>query len=286
MTHRWMKFWPTDWQSDPALRMCSLAARGLWMEAICLAHAAEPYGHMLVNGKPVTPRQLAVLVGSNAKEIEGLLAELEEAGVFSRTEAGVIYSRRMVRDKAASDAGAAAGKQGGNPALKGKRSKADKGGSNGGGYPEGLSGGITPPHKPEAEAEAEAEAEDNPLTPTAVAAGGQDRSSIVKNQPRGTRASGTSPRQIAEAARAAAPPPPEPDHPLWPKCRERGVSAQDFRAWIAPLIQVVAPDGRPVLIAPKPFHASWVRQNFTVALEHALGQPFDIRATPEAAANG
>jgi hypothetical protein len=284
MTHRWMKFWPTDWQSDPALRMCSLAARGLWMEAICLAHAAEPYGHMLVNGKPVTPRQLAVLVGSNAKEIEGLLAELEEAGVFSRTEAGVIYSRRMVRDKAASDAGAAAGKQGGNPALKGKRARVDKGGGNGGGYPEGLSGGITPPHKPEAEAEAEAE--NNPLTPTADAAGGQDRSSIGKSLPRGTRASGTSPRQIAQAARANAPPPPEPDSPLWPGCKARGVSAADFRQWIAPLIQVVTPDGRPVLIAPKPFHASWVRQNFGVALEHALGQPFEIRATPEAAANG
>lgn len=286
MTHRWMKFWPTDWQSDPALRMCSLAARGLWMECLCLAHAAEPYGHVLVNGKAVTPRQLAVLVGSNAKEIEGLLTELEEAGVFSRTEAGAIYSRRMVRDKAASDAGTAAGKQGGNPALKGKRAKAYKGGAKGGGYPEGLSGGITPSLIPEAEAEAETEAEDNPLTPTADAAGEQDRSSIGKSPPRGTRASGTSPRQIAEAARAAAPPPPEPDHPLWPKCRAKGVSAGDFRHWIAPLIQVVAPDGRPVLIAPKAFHASHVRREFGVALEHALGQPFEIRATPDAAANG
>lgn len=105
----------------------------------------------------------------------------------------------------------------------------------------------------------------------------------TSSKPRNSRASGTSPRQIAEAARAAAPPPPEPDHPLWPGCRAKGVSAHDFRAWIAPLIQVVAPDGRPVLIAPKPFHASWVRQNFAVAIEHAIGQPFDIRATPEAA---
>ena len=130
------------------------------------------------------------------------------------------------------------------------------------------------------------EEERSPLTPAANAAGEPDRSSIGNKPPRGTRASGTSPRQIAEAARAAAPPRPEPDHPLWPACRAKGVSARNFRHWIAPLIQVVAPDGRPVLIAPKPFHASFVRQEFAVALEHALGQPFEIRATPDAAANG
>lgn len=95
---RWMKFWPADWSRDPALRMCGLAARGLWIELIGLMHEANPYGHLLVNGRPISAKQIAAIVGSSPDEVSDLLAELEEAGVFSRTDEGVIFSRRMIRD--------------------------------------------------------------------------------------------------------------------------------------------------------------------------------------------
>jgi hypothetical protein len=103
--HRWSKFWWADWQSDAALRMCSLGARGLWMELLCLAHEAEPVGQVLVNGRQPTPRQLAAIVGASEREVTRYLTELEEAGVFSRTENGAIFSRRMVKDAAQSEAG-------------------------------------------------------------------------------------------------------------------------------------------------------------------------------------
>ncbi|MBX9697903.1 MAG: DUF1376 domain-containing protein [Acetobacteraceae bacterium] len=119
---------------------------------------------------------------------------------------------------------------------------------------------------------------EDPLTPTADAAGGQDRSSIGNKPLRGTRASGTNPRAVAAAERAAAPPPPEPDHPLWPACRGRDVTSTDFRRWIEPLVQADAEDGRTILIAPSPFHASHVRREFALALEAALGHPPEIRA--------
>jgi hypothetical protein len=54
----WMKFYPADWRSDPMLRLCSLAARGLWAEMICLMHEAEPYGSLLVNGNPQVKGQV------------------------------------------------------------------------------------------------------------------------------------------------------------------------------------------------------------------------------------
>lgn len=95
----WMKFYPADWRADPQLRMCSLAARGLWVEMLCLMHEAEPYGHLTVNGRPVTDAQLAVLCGLPPVELGALLTELEEAGVFSRARNRVIYSRRMTRDE-------------------------------------------------------------------------------------------------------------------------------------------------------------------------------------------
>lgn len=106
--HRWMKFWPADWQSDASLRMSGLAARGLWIECIAIMHTADPYGHLLINGKQPTAKQLASIVGSNEREVTKLLTELGDAGVFSRTEEGVIFSRRMVRDNERSEGGRAA----------------------------------------------------------------------------------------------------------------------------------------------------------------------------------
>lgn len=114
-----LKFFPTDHQADAALRTCSLAARGLWVEMLCLMHDAEPYGHLLLQGKEVTPKQLATLAGASPNLVQRLIAELEGRGVFSRTREGVIYSRRMVRDLAKRQADAENGRKGGNPALKG-----------------------------------------------------------------------------------------------------------------------------------------------------------------------
>ena len=113
----WMKFYPSDWRADPRLRMCSLAARGLWMEMLALMHEAEQYGHLLVSGLAPTDAQLAVLAGAPSDQIPGLLGELESAGVFSRTRKGVIYSRRMTRDAKKAATARENGKNGGNPTL-------------------------------------------------------------------------------------------------------------------------------------------------------------------------
>lgn len=116
MSTPWLKLFPSDWRADPALRMCSMAARGLWMEMLCVMHEAEPRGTLRVNGKPLTSRQLATLAG--CPNVDELLAELEEAGVFSREEDGTIFSRRMVRDAEKAEADKANGRKGGNPKLK------------------------------------------------------------------------------------------------------------------------------------------------------------------------
>ena len=100
-----MKFWPQDWSDDPALRSCSFAAQGLWMRLICLAHFSKPYGHVLIGGKIPTSAQLARVVGGTETEVQSLLDELENQGVFERSRAGGIQSRRMMRDAAASEKG-------------------------------------------------------------------------------------------------------------------------------------------------------------------------------------
>lgn len=99
MSQPWMKFYPRDWRGDQALRVVSLAARGLWMEMLCIMHEASPRGHLLIGAKPVTDEALARSIGSGTAEVQALLVELRNAGVFDRSRNGVILSRRMISDE-------------------------------------------------------------------------------------------------------------------------------------------------------------------------------------------
>lgn len=119
MSSPWMKFYPSDWRADPALRMCSIGARGLWMEMLCIMHEAVPRGSLLVNGRQITDRQLAGLAGISPEEAGGYLSELEDAGVFSREDDGTIFSRRIRRDEEKAERDKANGRRGGSPLLKG-----------------------------------------------------------------------------------------------------------------------------------------------------------------------
>lgn len=119
------QFYPGDWQRDAALRSCSVGARGLWIEMICIMHQAEPYGHLVVNGNPIDPETLARMVGAKATEVTRWQAELHRFGVFDK-DGETIVSRRMVRDEALRKIRAAGGKLGGNPTLMVNRKVEDK----------------------------------------------------------------------------------------------------------------------------------------------------------------
>jgi hypothetical protein len=115
------QFYPSDWLRDTALRTCSVAARGLWIDMICYMHEGNPYGVLKVNQKVILAANLAAMIGATLQETEGWLNELESAGVFDRGEEGEIMSRRMIRDEKLRNARASGGKLGGNPSLvKGK----------------------------------------------------------------------------------------------------------------------------------------------------------------------
>lgn len=94
----WSKFFWNDWENDPELRLCSLAAQGLWMRLLCLAAKSNPTGFVAVAGRPCSSTDIARLSGVAEQEVESLLGELSRNGVFSRDAQGRIYCRRMVRD--------------------------------------------------------------------------------------------------------------------------------------------------------------------------------------------
>ena len=116
MSDPYFKFYPTDWKADDQLKFCSAAARGVWIEMLCICHNATPYGHFLIDGISPTDAELTVLTGIPTEQITQAMGELESRKIFSRTAKGVIYSRKLVRDEK-------------------KRREGKKNGSNGGGNP-------------------------------------------------------------------------------------------------------------------------------------------------------
>jgi hypothetical protein len=100
-----------------ALRRCSVAARGLWIEMLCVATQFEPYGYLAEGDRPLTAEEIAVMVGAKPAEVRRLTNELERRGVFSRDALGRIYSRRLVREAEALQRLRKNGAKGGNPNL-------------------------------------------------------------------------------------------------------------------------------------------------------------------------
>lgn len=91
------QFYPGDWIRDP-VSGCSLAAQGLWLRMMILAHDSDRYGYLEQNGAAIPPEHIARRCGSPLEQYTSLLLELDAAGVPSRTPEGTLYSRRMVRD--------------------------------------------------------------------------------------------------------------------------------------------------------------------------------------------
>ncbi len=134
----WLRFYTADWRGDAGLRAVGFAARGLWMDMLSLMHEAAPYGHLVVNGKPLDAARLAARLGGTAKEVQHLLDLLEAEGVFSRTDDGAIFSRRMVRDAEKAERDRVNGRGGGNPRLRARtQDNPPDGGSD--------KGGVNPP---------------------------------------------------------------------------------------------------------------------------------------------
>lgn len=128
------------------LKLCSLAARGLWIEMLAIMGISERIGYLQIGGKAITCDQLAVMAGVKPEEAEHLMQELEDNGVFSRDENGIPYCRRMVRDVIKYEQDQTNGRKGGNPTLKNPESgiQNPKATIQNSEATDGLSHGLTP----------------------------------------------------------------------------------------------------------------------------------------------
>jgi len=94
----WFKFYSANWRGDPALRACSLAARGLWIDMITLMEETDD-GTLTLRGKPIASPQLAMLVAAPLDEVEPLIEELRDNGVFMVAKNGIVFSTRMKNER-------------------------------------------------------------------------------------------------------------------------------------------------------------------------------------------
>ena len=91
------QFYPKDWLSDTGLRCCSPAARGLWIDMLCIMWSSPKRGSLLTPANmQIACKSLQNLTCiSSANDVQKYLDELEEHGVFSRLDDGTIINRRM-----------------------------------------------------------------------------------------------------------------------------------------------------------------------------------------------
>ncbi len=111
------QFYPGDWMKDPNLRRCSHAAKGVWVDMLCLMWESEERGVLVTAGRAWTDEEVCWAVGGDSAVALAGLAELTLKGVVNRRSDGAIYSKRMVRDEHKRTLCRDAGKRGGNPIL-------------------------------------------------------------------------------------------------------------------------------------------------------------------------
>lgn len=108
-------FFTGDWLKDPELRFCSIFARGLLVDLLCILFEANERGYASKpDGTPRTDQEIVSAVSGGTTEEKILaLAELESSGVLSRDNRGVLFSRRLARLGEIKESRSKAGSKGG-----------------------------------------------------------------------------------------------------------------------------------------------------------------------------
>jgi hypothetical protein len=108
-------FW-NDWDNEPGMKFCGLAAQGLWLKMLSLAARSREYGVVLIGDHPSSredlPALLAPSCGETADAIDKLIDDLITFKVAVIDDHGRIFNRRMLADPKLSAERSLAGRKG------------------------------------------------------------------------------------------------------------------------------------------------------------------------------
>lgn len=125
-----------DWENDPELKTCSLAAQGLWMRLLCIAARSPERGVVQIGSldfsHPKGLQQIAAAVGRSQEEITPLIDELVSSGAASLDRKRRVTNRRMVRAAKTSEVRAQSGRNGASVTNRNRWQKVDLGQQSGG----------------------------------------------------------------------------------------------------------------------------------------------------------
>ncbi len=141
-----MFFW-NDWDNEPGMKFCGLAAQGLLMKMLSLAARSSEHGVVRIGDHPSMredlPGLLAPSCGETVDTIDKLIDDLITFKVVSINDRGRVFNRRMVAEARLSAARSMAGRRGADVAND-RRQKSGKGISKQGGNGGGNDGGKAP----------------------------------------------------------------------------------------------------------------------------------------------
>jgi hypothetical protein len=112
------QFYPSDWLTDPSLRLCSLQTRGAWIDILCVMFLSDEPGYLKVQGHPISKENLQKMLGLSKKNFEFVFDELRRYNVMKIDDFGTYFSKRMVEDERVRNLRREVGSLGGNPNLK------------------------------------------------------------------------------------------------------------------------------------------------------------------------
>lgn len=112
------QFYPNDWTSNPNLRRCTFAEKGIWLDVMCLMHDQEPYGILrwplkeIAEAVKCRPADLSALVrkgvlkGDDKRLIDPFIyvprsgrKDGEPVELLAAQDGPIWYSSRMVKDE-------------------------------------------------------------------------------------------------------------------------------------------------------------------------------------------
>lgn len=90
------QFYPGDWLKDPALSLCSIEARGCYIDLLCVLHEMEFRGVFRIKNEAISIEKISKFSrGAKPKHVKELIA----LGVLKIAKrSGCVFSARLVRD--------------------------------------------------------------------------------------------------------------------------------------------------------------------------------------------